>query len=74
MVRINCEVDVTANTFEDALLEVQSLLRALHTASHDDVLAYDYHHWNVENEGDVDWYPFTERTANGRSSFHVENT
>ena len=73
MVKIKCEVNAEANTFEDALLEVQKKLRLLYETSHDKALKDDYHHWDKENCGDVDWYPFTLTTARSRSVFHVVN-
>ena len=73
-VQIKSEIHVEGKTFEEAIEELRKRLSHLHAASLDDSLTDDYHHWNAENEGDVDWIPFSEITPNSRSLIHVVNT
>jgi len=73
-VRIKSEINVEADTFDEALAEVRKQLKRQYESSLNDSLIDEYHHWDVENDGDVDWIPISNVAAKSRSVFHVKNT
>ena len=73
-VQIKSEIHVEGKTFEEAFEELKKRLFYLYAASLDDSLIDEYHHWNAENEGDVDWFPISKIAPNSRSFIHVVNT
>ena len=72
-VKITSEINVEADTIEEALAEVRKQLHFQYESSLDDALADDYRHWNVENDGDVDWIPFHLTRTRSNSIFRVVN-
>ena len=73
-VQIKSEIHVEGNTFEEAMEEMRKQLFYQHARSLDDSLIDEYHHWDDENECDVDWIPISKVAAKSRSVFHVVNT
>lgn len=72
-VQIKSEIKAEGNTFEEALAEIRKQLRLQYESALDNALIDDYHHWDKENEGDVDWIPFTNTRPKSRSVLHVRN-
>lgn len=79
-VRIDCNIVIVGNTIEEAMERLKVELGGVTT----DVTAFgnemvdDYHHWNVENEGDVDWFAHDHRAGKpndwyASSVIHVKN-
>lgn len=72
-VQIKSEIKAEGNTFEEAIEEIRKQLRLQYESALDDALIDDYHFWDDENEGDVDWIPFTNTRPKSRSVLHIRN-
>ena len=64
-VEIRCEAAVRADTVEEALEQMMWQLNHLRICADSPETAAEYHVWNAENEGDVDWRAVNHREARG---------
>ena len=79
-VRIKCNITTEADTFKDALELLKAELQYTCANAACDSLESEYNFWNTENEGDVDWTPYSaypykelEKGKDYHTSIHVEN-
>ena len=74
-VEIECKVKVVGASVEEALACVAEKLMVIRpTESDRKIYADEYHHWDKENDGDVDWYPVSiiNRTQEGEVTTSME--
>ena len=66
-VEIDVEVKVVGASVEEALARVTEKLMVIKPTEADrERYAKEYHHWDKENDGDVDWHPVAISDCNKR--------
>lgn len=74
-VEIECKVKVVGASVEEALARVTEKMSVMQLYEKERVeYAAGYHHWNNENDGDVDWSPvhIVKRTKDGAVQSELE--
>lgn len=66
-VEIDVAVKVVGASVEEALARVTEKLMVINpTDAEREQYAKEYHHWDKENDGDVDWHPVSISNRNKR--------
>ena len=76
-VDVTCTVRVCGSTVEDAINAAIWLIRGVYAKAEDPDTIDQYHHWDKENDGDVDWIAHKDTTvygtATGRAVLEIAN-
>jgi len=72
-VTVDCRVYAEADTIEEAIERLKGQLNAMTFTVNEPELIDDYNHWNVENDGDVDWIPHNNQCAFSKGVLHIRN-
>jgi hypothetical protein len=76
-ISIDCKITLRADSIEEAVKHLHIQLMNLVQEVEQRNITGEYHFWNKENEGDVDWYPIMCGINDGSKklhySVHVEN-
>ena len=72
-ITIDCRMYAEADTIEEAVERLKEQLNAMTHTVNEPELIDDYNHWNVENDGDVDWIAHNFQKAFSKGVLHVRN-
>lgn len=74
-VEIECYVKVVGANVEEALARMAEKLMVIRPTEFDrKIYADEYHHWDKENDGDVDWHPvsITDHNKRGKETYYMK--
>lgn len=65
---VEISVKVSGDTVEDAINAAIRLANGVNEKVKDPKVVDEYHYWDKENEGDVDWVPHKDTTVYGTAT------